>query len=494
MPRNPSSKQTVKTNIQGTPFVGDIKDAKLSLDTDYSKLYVTSSNWQPYPAIRTLDASYDEFTCKLGLDTLRKMALDSELSASIGIYLSAIFNRDLEFISPIDDANSPYYDEAKKIASILQQIKQNSDFSWEEQLRVATKLFLTYGTSMIEHQISYGETFAGINGWNVDYISPVSIEDYRLVADNFNKVVGAVPYAYGFSLYQQISGYLPLDVTNTLTGIIPKEKFTLFAFNRTGQDPRGSSVLTPAYPSWWLKQQLLLEFSAYIKRFAPVVYGIVSSTAIPTIKKVAGKDTLVNPVDELSMALRQLKNGAVTSLAHGTEVGVIDLSKSGEFFINAIKLLDLQSARAVTKQHLASGEGEHQARSASEVHQDILILGIKEIKQFLTRMFRLGFARTWTILNFGKQFGFLAPIPSFGRGNGLPLSVDDVIKLHSTGYLTEEQYPQTDGILDLTPRAVATLAQGQKLLEDSDLDEKTKAVIDGILKGLKTKKSNLIIT
>lgn len=487
----PRSKQTVTSDIQGSPFLGDIKTAQVSIDVDYHNLYVTSANWQPYPAIRTLDSHYDEFTCKLGLDTLRKMALDSELSASIGIYISAIFNRDMEFISPIEDADSPFYDIAKQIAGFLQSAKSNSDFSWEEQLKVATKLFLTYGTSMVEHQISYDKVVAGVNGWKPDFISPLSVEDYRLVVDNYNKVVGAVPYAYGFSLYQQSSGYLPIDQLQSLTGIVPKTKFSLFGFNRTSQDPRGSSILTPAYPSWWLKQQLLLEFSAYIKRFAPIIYGTVSATAIPLMKKVNGVDVVVNPVDELSRALKQMKNGAVSAFAHGTEIGVLDLSKSGDFFINAIKLLDLQSARAVTRQHLASGEGEHQARSASEVHQDILVLGIKEIKQFLTTAFRLGFSRTWTTLNFGEQYAFLAPIPSFGRGSGLPLSVDDVLKLHQTGYLTAEQYPQTDGILDLTPRAVEVVEQGKKLLEDSEVDEGTKENIDNAVKALTAKVTSL---
>lgn len=486
--------QRVVKEVQGTPFVGDIKNAKVALSVDYDASYVTASNWQPYPALRTLDSNYDEFTCKLGLDTLRKMSMDSELSASIGIYLSAIFSRDMEFIPAIDDADNPYYEAGKKIANIASMSKKYAhDFVWEEELRVACKNFLIYGTSLIEHNIAYGEQVAGFNGYNITHLSPLSVENYRLAVDNFNRIVGILPYAYGLSVYQTVSGYLPIDNKLAIEGLLPAEKFSIYAFNRTGQDPRGSSVLTPAYPSWWLKQQLLLEFSAYIKRFAPILYGIVSERAVPVTTVENGVERVTRPVDALTQALKSLRNGGVAAFASGTQVGVLDMSKSGDFFINAIKLLDLQSARAVTKQHLASGEGEHQARSASEVHQDILILGIKEIKEFLMRRTRMGTMRTWTVLNFGKEAGFLTPYPSFGRGNGLPLSVKDVIDLHSSEYLTGEQYVQTDAILDLTPRAVEVIEQGKKLLEDSGVEEKTKEEIDKALKILQTKKDKLIV-
>lgn len=147
------------------------------------------------------------------------------------------------------------------------------------------------------------------------------------------------------------------------------------------------------------------------------------------------------------------------------------MSGGGDFFVLALKMLDLQMTRAILRQHLASGEGEHQARSASEVHQDILILGIKQIKDFISRTLRYQMMRTWTILNYGADYAFLTPIPSLGMGNGSPLDASTIIDLTKAGYLTEEQKLHTDLILDLPPR---TLGEETKT---EDLKTQTKDLL-----------------
>jgi hypothetical protein len=61
--------------------------------------------------------------------------------------------------------------------------------------------------------------------------------------------------------------------------ILPREKFAIFTFRPKHGDPRGTSILRPAYAAWWMKWQVHQEYLKYLAQFAgPGLIGTRPST------------------------------------------------------------------------------------------------------------------------------------------------------------------------------------------------------------------------
>jgi len=192
------------------------------------------------------------------------------------------------------------------------------------------------------------------------------------VVDAYNRILGITAAIPGVAQpVQQGTWVDPASLPN----LLPRDKFLLYSFRPKHGDPRGSSILRPAYNPWNLKQQAVREWLRYITQFAsPSLVGEVAPTAIPE----APTDSLGNPQldtngiplpaisPQVSMAnqLAAFRNGSALAIASGAKVTALFSSGDGKAFIEFVDYCDRQITKDVLGQTLASEEAKHQSRAA----------------------------------------------------------------------------------------------------------------------------------
>jgi phage gp29-like protein len=128
---------------------------------------------------------------------------------------------------------------------------------------------------------------------------------------------------------------------------------------------------------------------------------------------------------------------------------------NGEAFRLAIAQLDEQITKAILYQTLATGEGQHQARAASETHQDILDVLIRYAKLAIARCLETDFVYDLVKFNFGEDAARnLAPqvvLPN-SEIQDFPGRAAAVATLHSTEFFADDQMASLDAMLGLKQR------------------------------------------
>jgi hypothetical protein len=86
------------------------------------------------------------------------------------------------------------------------------------------------------------------------------IRSVAFVTDAYLNVLGLVGAKPGQTV-PAVSDLAPAE-------IIPREKFCILSWRPKDGDPRGTSVLRPAYDPWWRKRQTIPEYLKYLAQFA----------------------------------------------------------------------------------------------------------------------------------------------------------------------------------------------------------------------------------
>jgi hypothetical protein len=71
---------------------------------------------------------------------------------------------------------------------------------------------------------------------------------------------------------------------------------------------------------------------------------------------------MTRPAARFSFSGMQFRNASAIALPYGSQVNTINVSESGAVFFAGLDWADNAIRRAILKQHLATGEGQHQAR------------------------------------------------------------------------------------------------------------------------------------
>jgi hypothetical protein len=219
----------------------------------------------------------------------------------------------------------------------------------------------------------------------------------RFVVNAFLDVVGIQATIPGRSESLAPYGFYGGDPAKSPT-TLPREKFVIFTYNPHDNDPRGRSVLRPAYDPWWNKTSAKPEYAKYLAQFGgPSLFGTtpedvpgdLDADTLGNATGLAVDDPLhPDPGKKLLRVLQALRNGYVAVGPAGTEVKVIQAGGTGAAFTAAFDFWDKQIAKAVLGQTLATEEGEHQARAAAEVHENVLGISFKHARRSVSTMVR----------------------------------------------------------------------------------------------------------
>lgn len=411
----------------------------------------------------------------LGWEDAEEMREDDELSANLELIMSAANMRPIELREPTESRSEVI----RLIQSVLGRVpglqtlvpeeaerKQakyiNMFCKWalnrletpiETVRQVLTDTGMTYGTGVAELTFEIAD-FYGREVITIKDIRPIPTKDIALITDNFRRVIAIT--STRIPNFLPIGGFFPITPNSglRLQNSTPRNMYLMFVWRPQAGDPRGRSAYLPTRNLFLLKRQLLKDVSEWSQRYAiPSIVGKTPENAVPeTFTDQNGNVQVVMPAERMKNELLGFKNATVGVFPYGSEIDVITVASDGSIFIKLFDWINRQMTRAITRQHLATGEGESHSRAAAEVHQDALGLVVEEIRRVQTLTLQRDLINTLVTMNFGPDQLVLAPHIHMGSGDGFPISPMEVANLSRVGWFTESQMRELDERLGLPPR------------------------------------------
>jgi len=204
------------------------------------------------------------------------------------------------------------------------------------------------GNRVAEQVYRMDSTYAGTQQVTLEALRVKPRAMYAFVVDAYLRLLGLVGLIPGVGA-PLMQGYLldPKDTPN----LLPRDKFMVYSFRPVQQDPRGTSVLRPAYTPWNLKQQVIREHVRYLTQFAaPSLVGYTPENAqsVPQEDPLGNPlldvngNVLLNPTPEQAMqqALTAFRNGSVVALPGGSKLDVLFSTGEGGAFHAALDRYD----------------------------------------------------------------------------------------------------------------------------------------------------------
>jgi hypothetical protein len=413
-----------------------------------------SYNWTA-SYLRALPFYVDDVTRDFGDDLYERMLLDGKVASCIHTLKMGVLAQGVSLV-PAATRGDPAHSRAIELCDFC---KRNLDNMIDP---LDTVLYDLLDCAAFGNRVA--EQIYALEGGQLvlKTLKPKPRRSVAFVVDVYTNVVGMLGLVPGQGAPILVDGMI--GSPDQIPNLLPRAKFAVATFRRKDGDPRGQSILRPAYNAWNIKSQLWGQYLKYLTQFAsPSVVGVTPEQAEESpqldsngnvVLDDNGNPVLVSPEQLLLTALLQFQNGTAAAFPHGTSVQPFQMQGDGQAFLRAFELLNREIEQAVTGQALATSEGEHQSRAASEVHQDILGLLIAHGKTTIAEMLRTDVLRPLVRYNFGPDAETLAPAVSLSEteSHDFAQNATAVGALYQAGYLSPSQLVETDAMLGLPIR------------------------------------------
>lgn len=439
---------------------------------------------------RGLPQYIDDAQRDFGLDIYERMMKDPAVVSSIGALRTLTLSQGPRFLSRVqapsptkpDPEQQAEYDRAEELRQFVEAMMDHLQEPLEEVLEQMLD-FLPYGHTVAE------ETYEERGGRLVlKTLRPKPRSAFAFVVDEYMNLIGLVGAKRG-------SPMLSSSMASTVSpdDVIPREKFFIISNGATYGDPRGSSVLRPAYNSWYLKQQAWPMYLKFLAQFGtPSICGTLPPDAGDVeVVDAQGQVTLDDDGNPVAMSAAEamlaklvaFANGTAVVLEHGSDLNILEPKGDGEAYVKAFDLFDRQITRAVLVATRATMEAEHGSKADSSTAQDIL----SEITQGIRRKVEVAFFRDvlQPIIryNFGDEAadGLLCPYMSLSD-----VAREDVVavgnmiaNLARSEMLHPSQYPGLDVKLGLPERDFE--AQMAEMTERREIEAEERLELERVL-------------
>jgi hypothetical protein len=480
MGRNRRAKSELNTTtvkqVQGPQkLIGPPNIGLVEIDATLNQKYLGTSFIGLDSSLQVLDNnSPNSLKSKYGYQLFRQMQEDSEVDASLDTLVQGSSSQPIEIVSELDPDDAGYK-RSKYYADFISWMLEQFDFnSWEKQ---QLKSMFAYGNSVSEKDYDIKPVGRAERLVITDLRLQLP-ENYGFIADGYGEVYGVAPLNQPFIM--PMGNLIPLSPTNLATnlrGAVPLHKLCIWSWDKVGNDPRGQSILIPAYIPWWSKQRAIEEWSCWLGRYSqPSLWGTPGPDAVAQC--APGTNQLIPPTELLLNELRKFKAGSAFALPFGSQLNLLQVAGGAEPFLASIDHFDIAINRAITGQHLATGEGQSQSRSAADVHAIVLKQYINSIRHFIARQINRDIIRPIIKANFGNV-GELMPVVNLGDGDIYPPSLTEVAVLLQSGYFTEDQLIALDKKYGFPVRRTNNPAGPQAISANAkkDVDETDKIPI-----------------
>lgn len=414
-----------------TPQFASMSPSSATVRTkaDLSKEYVVARLDTLPNILRTLPTAFDDLSCDFGIEGYRRMLQDYEVAASLGVLVLATTAQEPTITPPVTP-DKPEYAVAKRIAEFIQRQIERLDHPFSETLEELLDA-LSEGSAVAEFEVERAKSGIDEGLFVLKGINKKPLEMTRFQVDAYNNIVGIVPTRVGANT--PFASYVPLLTNGQTTDLqwsLPRDKFVVFTWNHRSNDPRGQSILRAAYEPWYAKQCAIKAWIHFLQlNGEPIMVGEVGPSALDVCEiGEDGKETTYKPTQYLSMVMASAGPGARLAVPSGTKLSFLQATANGEAFAKIIEWADRSIIRAILHQHLATGEGQHQARAAADVHKDTLGLEIMRIKNRLSDRVRRDLFRPLVRWNFGEKYEHLTPKLDLGDGDGFPTTLGEALE------------------------------------------------------------------
>lgn len=402
----------------------------------------------------------DDLSEDFGADIYREMLKDADVNAALAILKASILEDGLQLAPAVEDQSQRGYKRAVLIRDLAEHMLAR--MQWPINTVLWNMLdALAFGNKVAE-QVSEWQVVKGQRLLMLTAIKPKPGTQVAFVVDPYLNLLGLLGAEPGDA---QLSSGTILNPDSSK--ILPVDKFAILTNRPEDCDPRGTSVLRPAYDPWWKKRQVGPEYLRYLSQFAaPSIWATPPEGA----ETVPDTDTFGNPTppeeseDELAVAtpqeellavLVEWRNSYAAVVPHGTQINAVELTGDGEAFRDALQVYSSQIIKAILTQQLATEEGQHQARAAAGVHQDVLDTIVRQGKQSVLEMVSNQILVPWVRRNWGDEAAeTLVPVPSLGttEHQDVPALMTAVAALMRAAFFHSSQLPAIDEMLGLPVR------------------------------------------
>lgn len=397
-----------------SPTPGTVSTAKARLTESY-----VASGYNQYflNYLRSLPHTLDDVTKDFGDDLYDRMQRDAQLAKLVIDFKAGMLQGGMQ-LSPAVDEKDPNGERARDLMTWCQWVLDRMktalpDVLWDMAGAVAV------GSRVAELVWELGADLHGAQKLLLKAIKVKPRTSTAFVTNSFNDLVGLLVLMPGQPFIPQ-TGLLITDPT-ALPNFLPREKFAIYTFRPQNDDPRGTSVLRPAYDAWWFKQQVKGQYLKYLAQFAnPSLIGYTPEGAeaetTTTMDQYGGISVAVGKTPETAMneMLANFQNCTALTFVGGSKVDLIESKGNGEAFTAAFSFLNNEMAGAILGQTLATEEGKHQSRAASNTHEATMDTIIRQAKDGLARMIAEDILTPLVRYNFGDAATAYLPKVSLG--------------------------------------------------------------------------------
>ena len=454
--------------------IGQAKPQTQKVSANPLREYVSGGGWgwaQSASFLRSLPFYIDDLSRELGDDIYERMQIDPQVSSDIETMKLGIMAQGVTLHPAVSNIDADDYERACEIKTFCQRVLDGLQTPLGPVLMDMLDAIATgYRVAEIVYDIPATGPLAG-------YLVPVRIKPKprRAVAfvvdpmNNIKGILGEVPGTYSPLLVESVL----LDAS--APNLLPRSKFAILTYMSKNGDPRGQSLLRAAYTPWWLKQQGYPGYLKYLAAFAvPSIIGFTPAEAVEETQFDADGNPLMDSEGNLRTitaeqamlaGLQRFQNGTAAAFKNGSSVEPFEV-KDGVGPYEAFKAgCNREISTAITGQTLASQEGEHQARAAAEVHQDVAGLRAAYGNQLVAHMVRQDILREVVRLNFSDEEAALLT-PRVSMGSTEPQDFADVAgavaDLWEKEYLSPSQISALDAKLGLPARTKEEMAAIQE--------------------------------
>lgn len=453
--RNRTETYQIK-QVQGPQIMGSEPQlGRVAVTADISQKYLGRGAIGFGPTLEVLDNKRgNNLVDTFGYELYRKMAGDSEINASLDLLVHSANSQAMRAVPQLDVDNENY-ELSLQLADFVNYMFSRFDFdTWRRQ---QCRYMLTFGNAVSEIDFTWLDKGKYKNHLVIEGLRLQEPEDFGYIVDRWGEVYGVAPKGAAAAMSFPIANYVPITTTGiatSLPGSVPIYKLSMWAWDKRGTDPRGISVLDPAYIAWWGKQRAIEEWSCWIGQFArPSLWGTPGPDAIAQciVDPRTGRETITQPTELLLAAMQNFQSASIMALPFGSQLHLLQASGGAAPFIDSISLFNREITRAILGQHLASNEGQGQSRASTDVHSKVLRMLINSLRRFVARKINNDIIEPIIHGNYG-DVGDLMPVIDLADGEGWMPTVTEVAVLMQAGYFSIEQLAKIDRLLGLPTR------------------------------------------
>jgi hypothetical protein len=354
--------------------------------------------------LRALSQSVDEVTGMFGLRVYRDMLADPDVSAAYWNLVYSILAEELQVNSCIKKETDPDYGTARMVAEFCKANLDGLATPFRDTLeQMLEAIAFAHKIGEVTYKL---DTYEGEQRLMLDGITVLPHTATAFVVDEFMRVIGLVAR-------RTTTGYASISTIVNERDIIPRDKFFILTMRAKDGDPRGTSLLRPAWNGYNFKKQVWPEYLLWLINCAvPSLFGFTAPDERDTVKKdetgAVQYDSQNNPIyltpeEAMAERLAQVRNAYVGAFPHGSDVKWIDSKGTGEPFEKAIGVGGEEITKAILLQTLATREGKHQTRASTATQMSLVDILVWAIKGILCQQIKQDIFRPLLRYNFGEM-------------------------------------------------------------------------------------------